>query len=155
MESDYISRLLDKANKFTKHGLKAFKMYEKILGTDCVVTTLVVKDRESDSYSKSMDRYDRLLKGAMNVDGNSSPQVVQKFKVKLIINKSQMGNIFTKMTEELAVTTTRSGFSIGDLIEFKYGTHTYKFKVTLVEGFGLDDDIVYKLNLAGFREYNG
>lgn len=149
--NEYIDQFAEFSDRFARLGLKGFKLYEQTLGTDVTVTR--IKNSGDDPSSTDDRRYNKLLKSAMNISESNEKNHTQTFQARLLINKSQMGPMTGKTTEEISVTYTANRFCPGDLITFRYRGYNYRFKVMPgIEAFGLQDDILYRMTLQPYRE---
>lgn len=146
INNDYLDSLADFSDRFTRAGLSGFRVYERTLGTE----VRVVKHKKS--VNQESDRYNKLLKGAMNLDDSGAKQSTEVFTTRLLLNRSQMGAKYQKSTEETQVTYTKDIFSIGDIISYDYLRVHYTFKVTQIESFGQLDNVLFRMTLQPHRE---
>lgn len=144
--NDYVELMAEFSDEFARAGYEGFRVYEITLGTPVLVT------KHRSSVNAEADRYNQLLKGAMNIREDGMKQSTTSFETRLLLNKSQLAPKFMKSTEELQVTYTKDLFSIGDLISFDYLHYHYKLKVTQVESFGQQDNVIHRMTLQPYRE---
>lgn len=153
MSEDYIDVLDRFANKFLSKGLLGYKLYLKVLGTDVSVSR-IDRSKQSDSL-KSADqlRYSKILQAAMNVNPDDRSSVTENFTYRILINKSNLSDRYRKQDVDETIMVMEDVFKPGDIVSFRHKGHLYRYKVSPeIESFGLDEGIVYKITLNGFRE---
>lgn len=147
---NYMDQFVDHADRFANLGLNAFILYEKVLGTE--VNVMRVKTSGPEVVDDTV-RYQKLLKSAMNLTESNGSNSQESFTTRILINKSQFSAKFMKSVDEFQVTYTSDRFNPGDLISFKYLGYNYRFKVMpLIESFGLQDGLMYRMTLEPYRE---
>lgn len=150
---DYIDVLSEKSDRFTALGLSAFKLYVKVLGTECVVTRIKDSVDASNPIEEDANRYKKLLKATMNIAQTQQFQATEQFTHRFLIHRSQFSNRYQKMYEELQITYIEDVLRPGDLIEFRYLGYKYKYKVApAIESFGLQDGLIFRATLNAYRE---
>lgn len=150
---DFMDLFANFSDRFAAGGLKGFKVYEKCLGTNVTVTR-VKQSSETGSTAPESDtqRYNKLLKGAMNISESKAKDHTNSFQTRILINKSQLTGMYTKMFDEMQIVYTKDLFCIGDLITFDYLRIHYRLKVVNIETFGLQDNICFRMTVNPYRE---
>lgn len=149
--NDYMDLMAEFSDRFARGGLQAYKMYEKVLGTEVTVTR--VKSTGTSAPESDTQRYNKLLKSAMNISESNAKDHTDTFKTRILLHRSQMTPMYQKMYDEVQVIVTSDIFQPGDLVTFDYMRIHYRMKVAPnIETFGLQDEICWRITLQPYRE---
>ena len=76
------------------------------------------------------------------------------FKERLVINRSQMLELYRTTINDLEAYINKDIYKLGDQIEFMNRGYLIKYKVTNIDRFDpYGKVLLYKLTLSGFEEY--
>lgn len=140
MAEDMASQLLDKSNKFYSIGLKAIKLYMKLLGTDFVV----LRPTENSKWKN-------VFGGSYSSDSTLENDYEQS-TTRLIINKNELVDVWNRNIDNLESITTDGNLEVGDELQYTRNGITYRFKISRKSSYSEAADVVYQYLLTTIIE---
>jgi hypothetical protein len=138
--TDMASRNLDKANKLYSIGMKNIKLQLKLLGTNFVVLR-----------PKDNSKWKNVFGGSYSSDSTLENDYDQ-FTVRLIINQNEMTDVWNRNRDTLDVYTNDSSLEVGDELQYTRAKRTYRFKVSMKQGYSEVADVFYVYTLSSIIE---
>ena len=138
--TDMASRNLDKANKLYSIGMQNIKLQMKLLGTNFVVLR-----------PKDNSKWKNVFGGSYSSDSTLENDYDQ-FTVKLIINQNEMTDVWNRNRDTLEVYTNDGSLEVGDELQYTRAKRTYRFKVSMKQGYSEVADIFYVYTLSSIIE---
>lgn len=139
---DYVTTLHAYSEMYTNLMLENFRYYLKIYGTDVVVRRA------------TNDEYKEALGSAYVFDGTSVEHPPEVFKKRIVINRSQLLELYRTTINDIDAWCNEDFYKLGDQIEFKNRGYNIRYKVNNIERFDPYGTVkLFKLTLAGFEEY--
>ena len=138
--TDMASRNLDKANKLYSIGMKNIKLQMKLLGTSFVVLR-----------PKDNSKWKNVFGGSYSSDSTLENDYDQ-FTVKLIINQNEMTDVWNRNRDTLEVYTNDGSLEVGDELQYTRAKRTYRFKVSMKQGYSEVADVFYVYTLSSIIE---
>lgn len=141
-QDDYVTTMHELSEMYTNLMLENFSYYLKIYGTD-----IIVKRATNDEYRDA-------LGSAYVFDGTSLEHPPEVFKKRIVINRSQLLELYRTTINDLDAWFNEDFFQIGDQIEFMIRGYQVKYKVSNIERFDPYGTVkLFKITLAGFEEF--
>jgi hypothetical protein len=140
MAENMASKLLDTANKLYKVGLKNIKLQVDMLGTDFVVLR-----------PKDNSKWKNVFGGAYSSD-NTLENDYEQFNVKLIVNMSDMKDVWNRNQSQLQAFTNDGSLEVGDELQYTREKRTYRFKVISKQAFSEVADVWFTYILSSIVE---
>ena len=138
--TDMASRNLDKANKLYSIGMKNIKLQLKLLGTNFVVLR-----------PKDNSKWKNVFGGSYSSDSTLENDYDQ-FTVRLIINQNEMTDVWNRNRDTLEVYTNEGSLEVGDELQYTRAKRTYRFKVSMKQGYSEVADVFYVYTLSSIIE---
>lgn len=138
--TDMASRMLDKANKLYSIGMKSIKLQLKLLGTNFVVLR-----------PKDNSKWKNVFGGSYSSDSTLENDYDQ-FTVRLIINQNELTDVWNRNRDTVEVYTNDSSLEVGDEIQYTRAGRTFRFKVSLKQGYSEVADVFYVYTLSSIIE---
>lgn len=138
--TDMASRNLDKANKLYSIGMKNIKLQLNLLGTNFVVLR-----------PKDNSKWKNVFGGSYSSDSTLENDYDQ-FTVRLIINHNELTDVWNRNRDTLEVYTNDGSVEVGDELQYTRGNRTFRFKVSLKQGYSEVADIFYVYTLSSIIE---
>ena len=138
--TDMASRNLDKANKLYSIGMRNIKLQMKLLGTNFVVLR-----------PKDNSKWKNVFGGSYSSDSTLENDYDQ-FTVKLIINQNEMTDVWNRNRDTLEVYTNEGSLEVGDELQYTRAKRTYRFKVSMKQGYSEVADVFYVYTLSSIIE---
>ena len=139
-ELDMASKLLGKANKLYAIGMKNIKLQLNLLGTNFVVLR-----------PKDNSKWKNVFGGSYSSDSTLENDYDQ-FTVKLIINQNELTDVWNRNRDTLEVYTDDGNLEVGDELQYTRGNRTFRFKVSLKQGYSEVADVFYVYTLSSIIE---
>ena len=138
--TDMASKMLDKANKLYSIGMKSIKLQLKLLGTNFVVLR-----------PKDNSKWKNVFGGSYSSDSTLENDYDQ-FTVRLIINQNEMTDVWNRNRDTVEVYTNDGSLEVGDELQYTRAGRTYRFKVSLKQGYSEVADVFYVYTLSSIIE---
>jgi hypothetical protein len=140
MAENMASKLLDTANKLYKVGLKNIKLQVDMLGTDFVVLR-----------PKDNSKWKNVFGGAYSSD-NTLENDYEQFNTRLIVNMSDMKDVWNRNQSQLQAFTNDGSLEVGDELQYTREKRTYRFKVISKQAFSEVADVWFTYVLSSIVE---
>lgn len=131
---------LDKANKLFKIGLKHFKLQLNLLGTDFVVLR-----------PKDNSKWKNVFGGTYSSDSTLENDYDQ-FSTRLIINLSEMKDVWNRNRDSIEALSDDESLEVGDELRYTREKRTFRFKITMKQGYSEIADVLYSYTLLSIVE---
>lgn len=138
--TDMASRNLDKANKLYSIGMKNIKLQLNLLGTNFVVLR-----------PKDNSKWKNVFGGSYSSDSTLENDYDQ-FTVRLIMNQNEMTDVWNRNRDTLEVYTNDGSLEVGDELQYTRSKRTYRFKVSMKQGYSEVADVFYVYTLSSIIE---
>lgn len=138
--TDMTSRLLDKANKLYSIGMKNIKLQLNLLGTNFVVLR-----------PKDNSKWKNVFGGSYSSDSTLENDYDQ-FTVRLIINRNELTDVWNRNRDTIEAYTDDGKLEVGDELQYTRGNRTFRFKVSLKQGYSEVADVFYVYTLSSIIE---
>ena len=138
--TDMASKMLDKANKLYSIGMKSIKLQLKLLGTNFVVLR-----------PKDNSKWKNVFGGSYSSDSTLENDYDQ-FTVRLIINQNELRDVWNRNRDTVEVYTNDGNLEVGDELQYTRQNRTYRFKVSLKQGYSEVADVFYVYTLSSIIE---
>lgn len=139
-QENMAAKSLDKANKLYALGMKNIKLQMALLGTDFVVLR-----------PKDNSKWKNVFGGSYSSDSTLENDYEQ-FTTKLIINQNEFRDVWNRNRDTLESYTPDGDLKVGDELQYTRNKRTYRFKVTMKQGFSEDADVLYIYTLSSIIE---
>lgn len=139
-QEDMASRNLEKANKFYSIGMKNIKLQLKLLGTDFVVLR-----------PKDNSKWKNVFGGTYSSDSTLENDYEQ-FTTRLIINQNEFRDVWNRNRDTLESYTPDGSLRVGDELQYTRNKRTYRFKISMKQGFSEAADVLYIYTLSSIIE---
>jgi hypothetical protein len=137
----FIPDLYNSAVQFNSISMELFEMYRDLLGTEVTVTRVL--DTES---------HKTVLSATLTSTFEDNDKTTH-FKWKVVINMSQMMQVWRRNVNQLDIYDPIPKLKIGDLLEFEYLGVRYRFKVTQDQAYGIGQDIMHQYSMMPIVEH--
>lgn len=134
------SKILERANKLYTIGMKNIELQLKLLGTDFVVLR-----------PKDNSKWKNVFGGSYSSDSTLENDYDQ-FTVRLIINQNEMTDVWNRNRDTLEVYTNSNSLEVGDELQYTRAKRTYRFKVSMKQGYSEVADVFYVYTLSSIIE---
>lgn len=138
--TDMTSKLLDKANKLYSIGMKNIKLQLNLLGTNFVVLR-----------PKDNSKWKNVFGGSYSSDSTLENDYDQ-FTVRLIINRNELTDVWNRNRDTIEAYTDDGKLEVGDELQYTRGNRTFRFKVSLKQGYSEVADVFYVYTLSSIIE---
>ncbi len=138
--TDMASRNLDKANKLYSIGMKNIKLQLSLLGTNFVVLR-----------PKDNSKWKNVFGGSYSSDSTLENDYDQ-FTVRLIINQNELTDVWNRNRDTVEVFTNDGSLQVGDELQYTRQKRTYRFKVSMKQGYSEVADVFYVYTLSSIIE---
>ena len=135
------SKNLDKAQKFFSIGLQnGIKLQLKLNGTEFVVMS-----------PKDNSKWKNVFGGSFSSDSTLENDYEQ-FTTTLVINTNDMKDVWNRNRDTLEAWTNDGSLEVGDELQYIRNGRTYRFKISLKQGFSETADSLFSYNLMAIIE---
>ena len=138
--TDMASRNLDKANKLYSIGMKNIKLQLSLLGTNFIVLR-----------PKDNSKWKNVFGGSYSSDSTLENDYDQ-FTVRLIINQNELTDVWNRNRDTVEVFTNDGSLQVGDELQYTRQKRTYRFKVSMKQGYSEVADVFYVYTLSSIIE---
>ena len=135
-----VSSQLEKANKLYSIGAQAIKIQLALAGTNFVVLR-----------PKDNSKWKNVFGGTYSSDSTLENDYDQ-FTTKLIVNLSEMKDVWNRNRDTLEVITNDGTLEVGDELQYTRDKRTYRFKVVLKQGYSETANVIYNYTLMSIIE---
>lgn len=140
MGVDMTSRNLDKANQLYSIGMKNLKFQLKLIGTDFVVLR-----------PKDNSKWKNVFGGSYSSDSTLENDYDQ-FTTRIIINQNELTDVWNRNRDLVEVYTNDGSLEVGDELQYTRAGRTYRFKITMKQGYSEVIDVFYVYTLSSIIE---
>ena len=141
MNENMTSKNLDKAQKFFSIGLQnGIKLQLKLNGTEFVVMR-----------PKDNSKWKNVFGGSFSSDSTLENDYEQ-FTTTLVINTNDMKDVWNRNRDTLEAWTNDGALEVGDELQYIRNGRTYRFKISLKQGFSETADSLFSYNLMAIIE---
>lgn len=140
MAADMTSKNLDKANKLYSIAMKNLNFQLKLLGTDFIVLR-----------PKENSKWKNVFGGSYSSDSTLENDYDQ-FTTRLIINQNELTDVWNRNRDLVEVYTNDGKLEVGDELQYTRAGRTYRFKITLKQGYSEVADVFYVYTLSSIIE---
>lgn len=138
----FVSDMHDASNHFHKIAFKQIKFNKKILGTKVLVT----RTKQDSKYKK--------VYGALYNSGLKGNNNQESFEYVVLINMNDMHRLYQRTIDQLEFYDNEKVLDMGDTLTYYRSGRKYQFKITAVDTWSDDIDVLYKYTIAGMNEIN-
>jgi len=135
-----VSSQLEKANKLYSIGAQAIKIQLALAGTNFVVLR-----------PKDNSKWKNVFGGTYSSDSTLENDYDQ-FTTRLIVNLSEMKDVWNRNRDTLEVITNDGTLEVGDELQYTRDKRTYRFKVVLKQGYSETANVIYNYTLMSIIE---
>lgn len=141
MNEDMTSKNLDKAQKFFSIGLQnGIKLQLKLNGTEFVVMR-----------PKDNSKWKNVFGGSFSSDSTLENDYEQ-FTTTLVVNTNDMKDVWNRNRDTLEAWTNDGSLEVGDELQYIRNGRTYRFKISLKQGFSETADSLFSYTLMAIIE---
>ena len=141
MNENMTSKNLDKEQKFFSIGLQnGIKLQLKLNGTEFVVMR-----------PKDNSKWKNVFGGSFSSDSTLENDYEQ-FTTTLVINTNDMKDVWNRNRDTLEAWTNDGSLEVGDELQYIRNGRTYRFKISLKQGFSETADSLFSYNLMAIIE---
>lgn len=140
MGVDMTSRNLDKANQLYSIGMKNLNFQLKLIGTDFVVLR-----------PKENSKWKNVFGGSYSSDSTLENDYDQ-FTTRIIINQNELTDVWNRNRDIVEVYTNDGSLEVGDELQYTRAGRTYRFKITMKQGYSEVIDVFYVYTLSSIIE---
>ena len=140
MGVDMTSRNLDKANQLYSIGMKNLNFQLKLIGTDFVVLR-----------PKENSKWKNVFGGSYSSDSTLENDYDQ-FTTRIIINQNELTDVWNRNRDLVEVYTNDGSLEVGDELQYTRACRTYRFKITMKQGYSEVIDVFYVYTLSSIIE---
>lgn len=134
------SKTLDRANKIYSIGMKNIALQMKLLGTDFVVLR-----------PKDNSKWKNVFGGSYSSESTLENDYEQ-FTTRLIINMSDMRDVWSRNRDTIESYTPDGSLKVGDELQYTRNKRTYRFKISMKQGYSEDASALYIYTLSSIIE---
>lgn len=134
------SKKLDKANKLYAAGMKSIKLQLALIGTDFVVLR-----------PKGNSKWENVFGGSYS-STSTLENDYEQFTTKLIVNLSEMRDVWNRNRDSVEAITNDGSLNVGDELQYTRNKRTFRFKITLKQGYSETGDVLYSYTLMSIIE---
>ena len=139
-QEDMASKTLEKANKLYSIGMKNIKLQMKLLGTDFVVLR-----------PKDNSKWKNVFGGTYSSDSTLENDYDQ-FTTRLIINQNEFRDVWNRNRDTIESFTPDGSLKVGDELQYTRNKRTYRFKISMKQGYSENADVLYVYTLSSIIE---
>ena len=139
-QEDMASKTLEKANKLYAIGMKNIKLQMKLLGTDFVVLR-----------PKDNSKWKNVFGGTYSSD-NTLENDYDQFTTRLIINQNEFRDVWNRNRDTIESFTPDGSLKVGDELQYTRNKRTYRFKISMKQGYSENADVLYVYTLSSIIE---
>lgn len=140
MSENMVSKNQDKAQKFYQVTLKTIKLQLALNGTQFVVLR-----------PKDNSKWKHVFGGPYSSDSTLENDYEQ-FTTTLIVNTNDMRDVWNRNRDTLEAFTNDGSLEVGDELQYTRDKRTYKFKISLKQGYSEMSDSLYSYTLMSIIE---
>ena len=137
---DMASKTLDRANKIYSIGMKNIALQMKLLGTDFVVLR-----------PKDNSKWKNVFGGSYSSESTLENDYEQ-FTTRLIINMNDMRDVWSRNRDTIESYTPDGSLKVGDELQYTRNKRTYRFKISMKQGYSEDASALYIYTLSSIIE---
>lgn len=134
------SKNLDKANKLFAAGMKNIKLQLALTGTDFVVLR-----------PKDTSKWKNVFGGTYSSESTLENDYTQ-FTTRLIVNLSEMKDVWNRNRDSIEAITNDGSLNVGDELRYTRDKRTFRFKITLKQGYSEVGGVLYSYSLMSIVE---
>lgn len=139
-QENMASRNLEKANKFYSIGMKNIKMIMALTGTDFVVLR-----------PKDNSKWKNVFGGTYSSDSTLENDYDQ-FTTRLIVNLNEFKDVWNRNRDTLESYSPDGSLEVGDELQYTRDNITYRFKISMKQGYSEAADVLYVYTLSSIIE---
>lgn len=141
MNENMTSKNLDKAQKFFSIGLQnGIKLQLKLNGTEFVVMR-----------PKDNSKWKNVFGGSFSSDSTLENDYEQ-FTTTLVVNTNDMKDVWNRNRDTLEAWTNDGSLEVGDELQYIRNGRTYRFKISLKQGFSETANSLFSYTLMAIIE---
>lgn len=134
------SRSVERSNKFYKATLKTIKAQLAMLGTKFIVLR-----------PKENSKWKNVFGGSYSSDSTLENDY-DEFTTTLIINQNDMKDVWNRNRDSVEAITNDGSLEVGDELQYTRDKRTYRFKITLKQGYSEIGDTLFSYTLMSIIE---
>nr|DAS54587.1 MAG TPA: hypothetical protein [Bacteriophage sp.] len=134
------SRSVERSNKFYKATLKTIKAQLAMLGTKFIVLR-----------PKENSKWKNVFGGSYSSDSTLENDY-DEFTTTLIINQNDMKDVWNRNRDSVEAITNDGSLEVGDELQYTRDKRTYRFKITLKQGYSETGDTLFSYTLMSIIE---
>lgn len=134
------SRSVERSNKFYKATLKTIKTQLAMLGTKFIVLR-----------PKENSKWKNVFGGSYSSDSTLENDY-DEFTTTLIINQNDMKDVWNRNRDSVEAITNDGSLEVGDELQYTRDKRTYRFKITLKQGYSETGDTLFSYTLMSIIE---
>ena len=134
------SRSVERSNKFYKATLKTIKAQLAMLGTKFIVLR-----------PKENSKWKNVFGGSYSSDSTLENDY-DEFTTILIINQNDMKDVWNRNRDSVEAITNDGSLEVGDELQYTRDKRTYRFKITLKQGYSETGDTLFSYTLMSIIE---
>ena len=134
------SRSVERSNKFYKATLKTVKAQLAMLGTKFIVLR-----------PKENSKWKNVFGGSYSSDSTLENDY-DEFTTTLIINQNDMKDVWNRNRDSVEAITNDGSLEVGDELQYTRDKRTYRFKITLKQGYSETGDTLFSYTLMSIIE---
>lgn len=140
MSENMTSKSQDKAQKLYQIGLKSIKIQLALNGTKFIVLR-----------PKDNSKWKHVFGGSYSSDSTLENDYEQ-FMTTLIVNTSDMRDVWNRNRDSLEAWTNDGSLEVGDELQYTRDGRTYRFKISLKQGFSETANSLFMYTLMSIIE---
>lgn len=140
MAENMASRSVERSNKFYKATLKTIKAQLAMLGTKFIVLR-----------PKENSKWKNVFGGSYSSDSTLENDY-DEFTTTLIINQNDMKDVWNRNRDSVEAITNDRSLEVGDELQYTRDKRTYRFKITLKQGYSETGDTLFSYTLMSIIE---
>jgi hypothetical protein len=140
MAENMASRSVERSNKFYKATLKTIKAQLAMLGTKFIVLR-----------PKENSKWKNVFGGSYSSDSTLENDY-DEFTTTLIINQNEMKDVWNRNRDSVEAITNDGSLEVGDELQYTRDKRTYRFKITLKQGYSETGDTLFSYTLMSIIE---
>lgn len=140
MAENMASQALDRSNKFYQAALQNIKAQMALIGT-----TFIVRRPKENSKWKNV------FGGTYSSDSTLENDYDQ-FTATLIVNLNEMRDVWNRNRDTVEAITDNGSLEVGDELQYTRDKRTFRFKISLKQGYSETGNVLYSYTLASMIE---
>jgi hypothetical protein len=140
MAENMVLKSLDLSNKFYQAALSNIKAQLEILGTKFVVLR-----------PKENSKWKNVFGGSYSSDSTLENDY-DEFTTNLIVNLNDMKDVWNRNRDSIEAFTNDGSLEVGDELQYTRNKRTYRFKISLKQGYSETGDTLYSYTLMSIIE---